>query len=239
MSKEPTETKKERIKRLKNIGIGCFVVVFIFAMPWLFTQFSIISFKDTGPIGDTIGGITAPFVNLLAAYLVYRSFQAQVLSNNRQMDAMDALSLSNSFDQVNSIYTRFVNSIEKDNEKHKRGKLSMFEVINFHLEYAINGEHEMVDQIEEKLTCATRHLVITKQLINEINTRLSSDGSNKYYFLLELAAYLDNLGFSKYKDELTNMLSQVKNDKIPHRTKLQEFSEAIDDVTKTINNLVL
>jgi len=54
----------------------------------LFTQFSIISFKDTGPIGDTIGGITAPFINLLAAFLVYKSFKAQVESNNRQILAM-------------------------------------------------------------------------------------------------------------------------------------------------------
>lgn len=38
-------------------------------------------FSSTGQIGDTIGGITAPIVNLLGAYLVYVAFRAQVEAN--------------------------------------------------------------------------------------------------------------------------------------------------------------
>lgn len=40
-------------------------------------------FRNTGQIGDTIGGITAPFVGLLSAYLVYISFKAQIAANNK------------------------------------------------------------------------------------------------------------------------------------------------------------
>lgn len=35
----------------------------------------------TGPIGDTLGGLTAPFIGLLSAILVYMSFQEQVKAN--------------------------------------------------------------------------------------------------------------------------------------------------------------
>ena len=52
-------------------------------MPWAFTRHNFFgfSFDKTGPIGDTIGGITAPFVGLLAAFLVYKSFMAQLEAN--------------------------------------------------------------------------------------------------------------------------------------------------------------
>lgn len=45
---------------------------------------SIISYFDytnTGPIGDTIGGITAPFINLFGAILVYVAFKEQRIAN--------------------------------------------------------------------------------------------------------------------------------------------------------------
>jgi len=50
------------------IGIG----VFILSIPIVLTQFpAVISFNNTGEIGDTIGGITAPFLSFFGAILVY------------------------------------------------------------------------------------------------------------------------------------------------------------------------
>lgn len=73
----------------EKIGIGA-LLFFIVTAPIFFTQFSTgISFLDTGAIGDTIGGITAPFVNLLAAYLVYKSFTAQINTNTQQREDHD------------------------------------------------------------------------------------------------------------------------------------------------------
>ncbi|MEO8068034.1 MAG: hypothetical protein ABI599_10120 [Flavobacteriales bacterium] len=40
-----------------------------------------VDFSETGQVGDTIGGITAPVVNLLGAYLVYVAFRQQVNAN--------------------------------------------------------------------------------------------------------------------------------------------------------------
>ncbi len=57
----------------------------------VFTRPSFSSFFDftqTGPIGDTIGGITAPFFNLLAAILIFISFRAQVKANSIQFIAL-------------------------------------------------------------------------------------------------------------------------------------------------------
>jgi hypothetical protein len=46
-------------------------------------------FSETGQIGDTIGGITAPFINLLGALLVYYSFREQIKANKIQMQALN------------------------------------------------------------------------------------------------------------------------------------------------------
>lgn len=47
-----------------------------------------IDLTNTGPIGDTIGGLTAPVIGLAGGILVYISFQAQLKANQMQFDAL-------------------------------------------------------------------------------------------------------------------------------------------------------
>ncbi len=56
----------------------------VIILPWFFTQtvFSVYNMSETGQIGDTIGGITAPFINGLGAVLIYIAFKEQVKSGN-------------------------------------------------------------------------------------------------------------------------------------------------------------
>ena len=65
-------------------------VILALIAPYFFTRsFGLISFDNTGQIGDTIGGITAPIVNLMGAVLVYFALFAQVEANRiiqRQID---------------------------------------------------------------------------------------------------------------------------------------------------------
>lgn len=81
-SNQPTIlTKKEKI-----ISFG--LAVFALAAPLIFTRTALffgVSFSDTGEIGDTIGGISAPFIGLIAAFLVYKSFEAQIEANHSQI----------------------------------------------------------------------------------------------------------------------------------------------------------
>ena len=70
----------------RNLSLALLVlgVLFIIITPLVFTRdsfLSIFDFSDTGQIGDTIGGITAPFVNLIGAILIYLSFNQQVQAN--------------------------------------------------------------------------------------------------------------------------------------------------------------
>lgn len=59
------------------------VIVIIVVVPWLFTQkyFTLGDYSSTGQIGDTIGGLASPFINGLAAILVFVTFREQVNAN--------------------------------------------------------------------------------------------------------------------------------------------------------------
>ncbi|MCK0147981.1 hypothetical protein MWU78_20210 [Arenibacter sp. F26102] len=94
--------------------IGVFILLIIVA-PIALTQYSsLFSFEDSGPIGDTIGGITSPFVNLLAAYLVFKSFSAQIFANAQQRkDHNTQIRLIQKEQTFNSILVLF-NSIRDD-----------------------------------------------------------------------------------------------------------------------------
>lgn len=67
-------------KKLASIFLVIGVIITIVA-PWLFTKPGLINFSDTGQIGDTIGGITAPISSILGAVLVYLALGEQVKAN--------------------------------------------------------------------------------------------------------------------------------------------------------------
>ena len=64
--------------------ILCF---FIVCTPCLFTSDAIcdrLNFTETGNVGDTIGGITAPFIGMLNVFLLFITLRAQLDFNKRQ-----------------------------------------------------------------------------------------------------------------------------------------------------------
>lgn len=72
-----------RIKRILYVGIPLIII-----LPYLFTQYSILDFTQSGQIGDTIGGITAPIIGLISAFIIYFSFVAQIKANQIQITAI-------------------------------------------------------------------------------------------------------------------------------------------------------
>lgn len=94
--------KKKKNKDLYlHIGIGVFLII-VACTPWLLTRKTFLTgfTTDTGAIGDTIGGITAPFINLLAAFLVWISFKEQVKANK-------ILSKETNYNYIKTLYKDF------------------------------------------------------------------------------------------------------------------------------------
>lgn len=95
MSKEESEIDKTLGQARLLLIIG---VIIIFLAPWIFTRnWCLPSFESTGPIGDTIGGITAPFLNLIGATLVFFALKAQVKANQLVQNQIKADELDRNF----------------------------------------------------------------------------------------------------------------------------------------------
>ncbi len=102
----------------ENILLAILISIsFTLIAPFLFTiklNVPWFDFTETGQIGDTIGGITAPFINILNAILIYIAFTEQLKANNLLKNQIDS---------------------EKDKEKIRLGNIK--ELIYFDLEYKI------------------------------------------------------------------------------------------------------
>jgi hypothetical protein len=91
------KNKKNHLSEIEKIGVKyntlALILIFIgfllvLSLPWLLSQYSWkFGFSETGQIGDTIGGITAPVIGFMSAILIYFSFKIQFDANKRQWRA--------------------------------------------------------------------------------------------------------------------------------------------------------
>jgi uncharacterized membrane protein len=87
MEQDNTDKSIDSVKWYLYIGIA--LVIF---SPIILTRMAPIeafNFSSTGQIGDTIGGITAPIVNLIGAVLVFYALKAQIKANKIVQDQLD------------------------------------------------------------------------------------------------------------------------------------------------------
>lgn len=105
------EKDQEKIIRRRSVILIVLVIVLILLMPILLVQEWFINFNETGQIGDTIGGITAPFINIGAALLVYVAFLEQKRSNDTQLKSLAEtqkdISRTRFHEQINLFYERY------------------------------------------------------------------------------------------------------------------------------------
>ena len=108
------------IENYKTITIVLIVILIILITPTFLTLPSIykfLNFDKTGQIGDTIGGITAPFLNGLTIILVFIAFKAQIKANECIKEQTDILK-----DQTKIL-------------KEQRLSSELFDILKISLEY--------------------------------------------------------------------------------------------------------
>lgn len=146
--------KKEQIRKTLRTGkillwIGipvCLLTPLIFTLP-----LGIADFTGTGEIGDTIGGITAPFINLLGAVLVFLALKAQIQANLIIQDQIDQhetdKKLENESKQLNQYYTNLKSSIDG----FKYSTLDTWEIGN--QEYSVVTGSEAIYKLFQDFIC--------------------------------------------------------------------------------------
>lgn len=113
-----------------------FVAGAILILPIVLTQtkISIFDFTNSGQIGDTIGGITGPFVGLVSAYLVYKAFIIQVEANKIQSKNNEFAIALKLIDDLDSRMNNENNSYEftyGEGKTNKVEKVKFFEIVRF------------------------------------------------------------------------------------------------------------
>jgi hypothetical protein len=127
-----TQRKQKEEEIYKNLRSAKWIlylgIIFTFISPFVLTlgaRFHIFDFSNTGQIGDTIGGITAPIVNILGAVLVFYALRAQIEANKLIQDQFyeqkkEELENKN-IQHISVLYSDFVKNIEDftfDKEKN-------------------------------------------------------------------------------------------------------------------------
>ncbi len=102
-----------RSRRSKTIVICTGVLILTF-LPLIISSNSCLGVFDdtTGVIGDTIGGITAPFIGLLSAILVYLALKAQIDANTVQIAANRQLRKKDEQDEIRKTFDDIFNKIK-------------------------------------------------------------------------------------------------------------------------------
>ncbi len=208
----------------RNVIILLIGIVLIFLSLYIFTRpayFENWNFSDTGQIGDTIGGITAPIINLIGAFLVYISFQAQIKANEIQAEALKDEKERNSYDRIFNNYISLYESIKNhlDNIEFTvepvqiwgdDGSISRLNHITYK---GLNAINELVIRLENKTA-------YSGQKYQTYGTFLSFQFILKSLF--ELSQIVD-LNIKNQKDKA--FIEQ--NIKLMYETFLKNFAERI------------
>lgn len=95
--------------------IGLIILIFIpllLTQPTLFT--GIFNYSQTGQIGDTISGITMPFLTLLGAFLTFLAFWIQIKANKTQTEQFKKQDLDTKRDRFENKFYELL-KIQRDN----------------------------------------------------------------------------------------------------------------------------
>lgn len=194
-------------------GITFILIIFILFLPLLLTQpgNKIFDFRETGQIGDTIGGTMSPFVAIIAAILTFLAFWVQYVANQQQREDISLERFENRLFQMIAVHEELTNNLtlsscrrQEDEENPISGR-KVFEYIYLYRTYkwhtGLRGtiEAEGIDGIKDDkslwiLDHYFRHLYRMIKIIDEAPVLKSKDKSlkKKYEYVSIVRSSLSN-----------------------------------------------
>ena len=102
--------------------------------PFLLTREGYISFTQTGQIGDTIGGITAPITSLVGSVLVFLALREQIIANQVTQKQIQAHRMEEQTKKevmyVSELYKYFTRNIQNYETKYYKGHKAIMKVMS-------------------------------------------------------------------------------------------------------------
>ena len=210
-------------------GIACiFIALYLFTRPAIS---GIWDFSNTGQVGDTIGGITAPVINLIGAFLVYISFKEQIKANKIQTDALENEKQTNNrkdtferyITQESEIKTRLHDLdfiIEHPYHNNSDNSFSQPVYVTYR---GLSALHEAVNRLESlnnRISIYTGQRYDTYSIflnfqfilatLDELTNRIEKDVSEKddKEFLINNLKTFYNIYLAKFGDRIINVYSK-------------------------------
>lgn len=215
------KTKTEKItKSLKNakwlIGIG---IILCIIAPLVATQIAFwesFNFSQTGQIGDTIGGITAPIVNIIGAILVFYALKAQIDANRLIQDQFDEqkseeinrkklLYITEQVNVIRADLNDFTYTFRKENYKYNySGADGIYELLKTIKKGGEHIPHQEFLNRNPKINELVNLLRIISKQIDIIQTENISETDKDYFLSLIKYQYDSKIqqsirAFAKYK----------------------------------------
>jgi hypothetical protein len=208
-----------KIENYKTSQILLAIVIIILLVPPILTLPSISEYFDfttTGQIGDTIGGLTAPFINGLAAILVFIAFKEQIRANEIFKNQEKSRTI---LEQITLI----------QDDKLKIEEV-IFGLIN-RAEYLKQPDTIQITMLMNKIIYFIAEIRLTNELIKE-HTGDKDFLYKKLYFLYVI----------RYKDLILKLGDSIENQKKIHAdyeiykielvTGIQYLNKNLDNVNK-------
>lgn len=118
-------------------GVIAIIFPFLFTRP---TWWSQLNFSETGPIGDTIGGITAPFIASIGIFMTFLAFWIQAKANKQQALQFEQQSITN---QKERFETKFYDLL----------KLHRDNVNELNIQDKVHGRKAFIQMVDELRFC--------------------------------------------------------------------------------------
>ena len=215
--------KTNQIKLLLLLGI-----LLVVLSPFFFTRsLGWLDFTQSGQIGDTIGGITAPVVNLIGAILVYYALNAQIEANRIIQEQIDDQKKDNDetkrLKYINTLFLNFKEDVDSFHYSEKvrlRNSTGAFESINNHQGgiaiskfldnikfYADDPHDESTTHKYPQLREFIGIIELGNILIDKIYTEKIKNEDKKFYFEY-LKHYLDFKIWPMFGEVSKNLIKQ-------------------------------
>lgn len=210
-NKEPETTKLSG--KVKLLGWLAFIfIIFSFIAPYLFTgenSCNRYDFTQTGPIGDTIGGLMNPFIAIAGVITTFLAFLMQVRANEIQRE-------------------QFLKTLQKEEDKEKWDSFYNLKILKIDIDNIIKDITTNIESIDDFLkvvtndpyqTCILQQTILKKyERINQIPRQLVFRGFDLYVSPIdkEWTRKINNLyNITEYLPEcLKNLYSIVEHHNI-------------------------
>lgn len=236
----------------RNVLLLILVILLIFISLYIFTRpafFECWNFTDTGQIGETIGGISAPIIGVIGIILVYITFLEQNIANNRQDESLKKMESSKIFDKHIMLFDNIKNrlnvlefvvevkSIDEviQKESYIQPQRIVYKGINALDEFTKRIEYQGEDDesniydgqsFNEKSMILNFHymLVSLHDLLDRINRNIIDNDDKEYLYINVKYFYLGFL--EQFGEIIINYYSKIEGDDC----ELKIIKEKIDVV---------